>query len=257
MSQKKSGHVADNADKQNKEDSLIPNGELKWRKEEEEDLQDTEINLKQSKEDKTKQKEKEETKKEETTKEKITRQEKESESKKSEEKATKKEQTTTKSKDSSQNKAKKTEKKPEANQKQKDKPNSEQESAAATEAKKEYSIEDTLGPIDFKEYPVELESEEKKKKETKSPDQSTFVFKKEKKEKAKKRKPITREKVKTPQIQLPKWKFTLRVLWLPISLVFALFIGLIVGNTVIGEQPVSEAFNIDNWIHLYKLIFTK
>jgi hypothetical protein len=243
MSQKKSGHVADNADKQNKEDSLIPNGELKWRKEEE-DLLDTDVNLKQNNENETK------------PKEESTRQEKQTEPKNSKEKATKKEQTSTKPQNKSQDKTKTTEKERKTDQKQKDKLTSEKESAAASEAKKEYSIEDTLGPIDFKEYSVELESEKKKKKETKSPDQSTFVFKKEKKDKAK-RKLITREKVKTPKIQLPKWKFALRVLWLPISLVVALFIGLIVGNTVIGEQPVSEAFNIENWFHLYKLIFTK
>lgn len=244
MSQKKSGHIADNADKENKEDSLVPNGELKWRKDEE-DLQDADMTLQQDTEHETKEKEE------------STRQKKQSEPQKSEDKATQKEQTTTSAQENkSKDKTEKTDKELETDQKQKDKLTSEKESAASAEVKKEYTIEDTLGPIDFKEYSVKLESEEKKKEETKSPDQVTFVFKKEKKEKTR-RKPITREKVKTPKIELPKWKFALRILWLPISLVFALFIGLIVGNTVIGEQPVSEAFNIENWIHLYKLIFTK
>ena len=51
-----------------------------------------------------------------------------------------------------------------------------------------------------------------------------------------------------------KWMLAVKILWLPLVLLVVLLISLIIGHTMIGDQPASDIFNIDMWIHLLKLI---
>lgn len=141
---------------------------------------------------------------------------------------------------------------------------------------KKYTIEDTLGPIDFKEYPIdpdEDKSKGQKKAEKEDPiqpdpkvkkeklaDQETkpFVFSKtdeepkdQKQEKTPQKKPEEKKDAKNKAMTLVK------ILWLPVTLLVVLLISLVIGHTMIGNQPAGDVFDIEMWIHLYKLIFTK
>lgn len=57
----------------------------------------------------------------------------------------------------------------------------------------------------------------------------------------------------------PKWQ---RITWLifkiiriPVLAVLAIYIGLWVGYTKLGDQPSSEILHISTWKHLYDLVF--
>jgi hypothetical protein len=106
------------------------------------------------------------------------------------------------------------------------------EKEVSATALKNKNLEDTLTPIDFKEYPLEINSqpaqEKKNAKET----------------------PQTEEEEETDQKK--KW---IRILWYPALLVVSLFAGLIIGHSVIADQPVSDVFNIEVWQHLFNLIY--
>lgn len=60
-----------------------------------------------------------------------------------------------------------------------------------------------------------------------------------------------------PQLQKNPWKAALKILWIPMLLIVALITGLIIGNTVIGGQPVFDIFDWSSWEHLYNLIYQK
>ncbi|GAA4720915.1 DNA-directed RNA polymerase subunit beta [Brevibacillus fulvus] len=47
-----------------------------------------------------------------------------------------------------------------------------------------------------------------------------------------------------------------RLLIIPFLLFFSLLIGLIIGYGVLGDQPVSEVFNLNTYKHMYDLIFS-
>lgn len=133
---------------------------------------------------------------------------------------------------------------------------------------RQLSLEDTLTPINFKEYSIdpalerkeeehgELLAEEKKPSFVAKPDltaSDTPVQRKREKPFASKRKSnVTGEKEwEDGEKQIPKW---VRILWLPAVLIFVLFAGLIIGHSIIGEQPVGDIFDIDMWIHIFKLM---
>lgn len=60
-----------------------------------------------------------------------------------------------------------------------------------------------------------------------------------------------------PELQKKPWRIALKILWIPMLLIVALITGLIIGNTVIGGQPISDIFDWDSWEHLYNLIYQK
>lgn len=144
---------------------------------------------------------------------------------------------------------------------------------------KEYTFEDTMGPIDFKEYSLEPDKTKQASQKTRydkeeSPnvigatvkeESKPFVFSKTENkdkqsgsQKAKTpQKKHTRDSIKSQKVSIPKWKWALKILWLPITLVLVLLIGLMIGHSTIGEQPAGGIFDIEIWTHLYKLIFTK
>jgi hypothetical protein len=54
-----------------------------------------------------------------------------------------------------------------------------------------------------------------------------------------------------------RWlKRTIWVVGLPALLVIVLFVSLIIGHTVVGGQPVGDIFDISMWIHVYNLIYS-
>jgi hypothetical protein len=114
------------------------------------------------------------------------------------------------------------------------------------------SLEDTLTPIDFKEYsvdPVQMSSVEDEWVEWKEPVFST------RKESAGDW-PETEEEPEEEKKGLPRFaRLAIRILWLPVTLVAVLIIGLIIGHTVIGKEPASDIFDWNMWKHLYDLIY--
>ncbi|MGA8942224.1 MAG: DNA-directed RNA polymerase subunit beta, partial [Thermoactinomyces sp.] len=144
-------------------------------------------------------------------------------------------------------------------------PNNETSSAG-----RQLSLEDTLTPINFKEYSIDpaLDQTEKDKEEfVEEEKKPSFVAKpglmesdtpyQEKKENTlavtkKSKFTSKREWEEQEKKQIPKWA---RIFWLPATLIFVLFAGLIIGHSIIGKQPVGDIFDIDMWIHIYKLMY--
>lgn len=144
-----------------------------------------------------------------------------------------------------------------------------------TESDKLKDFEDTLTPIDFKEYPIKLdpqkevsaaveapvktfEIEPDVEYSTKDPDQQDYAsYEKEENDESDYGKVDQISDVEETKTQKKGWKFTLKILWIPLTLILSLLIGLIIGNTVIGEQPVSDIFKWSSWEHLYNLIYEK
>lgn len=48
---------------------------------------------------------------------------------------------------------------------------------------------------------------------------------------------------------------SIKILIIPILCVVALIIGLAVGYVVLGDQPLSDVFDIRTWKHMYDLVF--
>lgn len=47
-----------------------------------------------------------------------------------------------------------------------------------------------------------------------------------------------------------------KLLLIPILLFASLTVGLAIGYSVLGKQPVSEVFSLQTYTHMYDLIFT-
>lgn len=95
------------------------------------------------------------------------------------------------------------------------------------------SIEDTLTPMGFKDYTAAPTVEQIDSVQT------TNVA------------PAADE-------QKSGWKTKLlKILWVPALLAVMLLIGLIIGHSVLGEQPVANVFDIKMWEHLYNLVYSK
>jgi DNA-directed RNA polymerase subunit beta len=69
------------------------------------------------------------------------------------------------------------------------------------------------------------------------------------------------QKKKPAKSSKPKWlRVTLRVmriLLVPVLLIIAIFAGLWIGYTKLGNQPSSEIFQIETWKHVFDLIFAE
>jgi len=46
-----------------------------------------------------------------------------------------------------------------------------------------------------------------------------------------------------------------KILIIPILCLAALGIGMVIGYSVIGDRPMSEAFDFSTWKHMYDLVF--
>ncbi len=128
---------------------------------------------------------------------------------------------------------------------------------------RQLSLEDTLTPINFKEYSIDPDQQEKEHEESLPEEKKpAFVAKSDlmasevpvqrKKEDTFASERVTGEKEWEEGKQIPKW---VKICWLPATLIFVLFAGLIIGHSIIGEQPVGDIFDIDMWIHVYKLMY--
>jgi hypothetical protein len=155
-----------------------------------------------------------------------------------------------------------------------DEPVQADQSPAPNQAERNLSLEDTLTPIDFKEYSLTPVDEADKEPEIqyKQPaytvDFSEDIAKADESgqeaaskstehvSKEEKRGKYTEEvKGQDEADARPAWKKVVKIVWLPVSLLAALIIGLIVGHAVIGKQPAGDVFDMDMWQHIYKLIF--
>ncbi|WP_052807327.1 DNA-directed RNA polymerase subunit beta [Risungbinella massiliensis] len=94
------------------------------------------------------------------------------------------------------------------------------------------SIEDTLTPLDFKDYTVAPTVEQID--------------------------PVQQEVVSETDQPKSKWANKwLKIFWVPALLVVMLLFGLIIGHSVLGEQPIANVFDIKTWEHLYNLVYSK
>jgi hypothetical protein len=145
-------------------------------------------------------------------------------------------------------------------------PSFEVEQPSSPHEKRQLSLEDTLTPIDFKEYSIDPviganSGDENFKEEVKKP---SFVA--EQPVEPRVEQPgFTKEKRQSPashgdddpaidekKEQIRKW---VKILWLPVSLIVALYAGFVVGHTIIGDQPAGDFLNFDMWVHIYQLVF--
>lgn len=53
------------------------------------------------------------------------------------------------------------------------------------------------------------------------------------------------------------FRFIFHLLWLPLSLVGALALGLVLGYSVLGGDPAREVFDRDLWQYLYDIIYAE
>ncbi len=116
------------------------------------------------------------------------------------------------------------------------------------------SLEDTLTPIDFKEYSIDPEQEtggdSEYQTEYKKP---SYVVRQDDEDGG-----FGSDEADSHGISDRKQIITkraIKILWLPMLLVVVLITGLIIGHTVIGDQPAGDIFDLDMWEHIYKLIY--
>lgn len=48
---------------------------------------------------------------------------------------------------------------------------------------------------------------------------------------------------------------TFKILIIPVLCLLALGLGAVAGYTVLGDRPMSEAFDFSTWKHMYDLVF--
>lgn len=143
----------------------------------------------------------------------------------------------------------------------KEHPAREQEDQAGNEVGQEeqrrertLSLEDTLTPIDFKEYSIEPEREtsgdSEYQTEFKKP---AYIVRQDDTDKDAGLKKVDSYGIPDEKKKIINW--AIKIFWLPLLLVVVLITGLIIGHTVIGDQPAGEIFDLDMWEHIYKLIY--
>jgi hypothetical protein len=59
---------------------------------------------------------------------------------------------------------------------------------------------------------------------------------------------------------LPPWAKVIikiiKILWIPVFCIAALFGGLIIGYVYIGDKELADVFKWDTWKHVYDLVFS-
>jgi len=48
-----------------------------------------------------------------------------------------------------------------------------------------------------------------------------------------------------------------KLLLIPAACVAALIVGLAIGYVVLGDQPLSDVFEVETWKHMYDLVFAE
>ncbi|MFC7440041.1 DNA-directed RNA polymerase subunit beta [Laceyella putida] len=146
------------------------------------------------------------------------------------------------------------------------------------QAERNLSLEDTLTPIDFKEYSLTPSSETDKEPEIqyKQPSYTVDFSKDIAMADEDDREPITNfaesgseerkggkyreEELEEQDVALegrPVWMTVVKIAWLPVTLIVVLIVGLMVGHAVIGNQPAGDVFDMNMWEHIYQLLFSK
>ncbi|SFX23770.1 DNA-directed RNA polymerase subunit beta [Thermoactinomyces sp. DSM 45891] len=146
------------------------------------------------------------------------------------------------------------------------------------------NFEDTLSPLDFKEYKVDLEQLQEASAAVETPLKEENIVMDDV-EDLKKEEHVQDEVVKTsfdahdneqelvesidqenqevlaneikPETKRSPLKAAIKILWIPMLLIAALMTGLVIGNTIIGGKPISDIFSWNSWEHLYNLIYQK
>ncbi|TCP65925.1 DNA-directed RNA polymerase subunit beta [Baia soyae] len=159
----------------------------------------------------------------------------------------------------------------------------EEQGSEDSKADKLANFEDTLSPLDFKEYKVDLEQLQEASAAVETPlkEESTTVV--EDIEDLEKEEHVQDEVVKNsfdahdneqelvenidhdaevveeinPETKRSPLKVAIKILWIPVLLIAALMTGLVIGNTMIGGKPISDIFSWSSWEHLYNLIYQK
>lgn len=125
--------------------------------------------------------------------------------------------------------------------------------------KRNLSIEDTMGPIDFKEYyinPVDNNEQVMPKTEPVQKESKTDLKASAQPEKTKPREVSEHQtEASDPSKSKSILKKAVKILWVPALLISALIIGLMVGHSYIGEEPAMDVFDLGMWEHIYQLIF--
>ncbi|MBA4495980.1 DNA-directed RNA polymerase subunit beta [Paenactinomyces guangxiensis] len=120
------------------------------------------------------------------------------------------------------------------------------------------SLEDTLTPIDFKEYSIDPLPEPKEKHEYQTEVKKPAFSVEQDWENnhddsySDDGNPDISEGSGTGK-NVVKW--AVKILWLPVLLFVVLIVSLIIGHTFIGDQPAGDVFDIEMWEHIYNLIY--
>ncbi|MDQ0415861.1 hypothetical protein J2Z48_000019 [Croceifilum oryzae] len=161
----------------------------------------------------------------------------------------------------------------------------EEQGSSDSKTDKLANFEDTLSPLDFKEYKVDLEQLQEASAAVETPlkEESTTVMddvedlkteehvqdevvknsldahdnEQELVETIDQEEPeVVAEEIKPDKKRSPL-KVAIKILWIPLLLVAALITGLVIGNTIIGKKPILDIFSWSSWEHLYNLIYQK
>jgi len=132
-----------------------------------------------------------------------------------------------------------------------------EESVSPQAAKRNLSLEDTMGPIDFKEYFIDPAKDEQ---DIQSKEYQTEVKKPAFMASNKPAKPRKVLEVETDDFATDRTeqiaKTAIKILWLPGVLFIVLIMGLMIGHSAIGGEPALDVFDLGMWEHLYRLIFS-
>ncbi|WEK53942.1 MAG: DNA-directed RNA polymerase subunit beta [Candidatus Cohnella colombiensis] len=50
---------------------------------------------------------------------------------------------------------------------------------------------------------------------------------------------------------------SIKILTIPLVCIIAIIVGLAIGYSVLGKQPLSDVFDIRTWKHMYDLVFAE
>lgn len=134
-------------------------------------------------------------------------------------------------------------------------------SDSPSQAKRNLSIEDTMGPIDFKEYYIDAVNNQEqvmpKTEPAEKESKSDFMASAQPAES--KPREVSEQEHQTEKTESNKaqkiLKTIIKIIWIPLLLFVALISGLMIGHSFIGEEPAMDVFDMGMWEHIYQLIF--
>lgn len=134
-----------------------------------------------------------------------------------------------------------------------------QEVAEKIQSSKErnLSLEDTLTPIDFKEYSIDPEPEYKKPRSEYYIERKKPSFRVSQELGDEDQGDISEQEKEPVRTGKKVAIWALKILWLPALLTVVLIVGLMIGHSTIGNEPAGDVFDLEVWEHLYNLIYKK